>query len=189
MIIGYARVSTKDQNLENQIELLKQHQCEKIFSDVASGVKEDRKGLLELLEFARPGDTILVYKNDRIFRSLKNMVDLIETFNQKKIHFKSITEPEFDTQSANGKFLLQIFSAVAEFERNLISERTKHGLEGARRRNKNLGRPKGISKETLEKYQFAKHLYDNKKLSIDKACKQAGISKTTFYRVEKCNVI
>lgn len=71
MIIGYARVSTKDQNLENQMELLKQHQCEKIFSDVASGVKEDRKGLLELLEFARPGDTILVYKNDRIFRSLK----------------------------------------------------------------------------------------------------------------------
>src|SRR5690606_3050355 len=98
MIIGYARVSTKDQNLENQMELLKQHGCEKIFFDVASGVKEDRKGLLELLEFARPSDTILVYKNDRIFRSLKNMVDLIETFNKKKIHFKSITEPEFDTK-------------------------------------------------------------------------------------------
>src|SRR5690554_5718444 len=185
MTIGYARVSTKDQNLQNQIDLLNQHKCEKIFSDVASGVKEDRKVLLELLEFARPGDTILVYKNDRFFRSLKNMVDLIETLNQKKIHFKSITEPEFDTNSANGKFLLQIFSAVAEFERNLISERTKHGLEGARRRNETLGRPKGISKDTLEKYQYAKHLYDNKKLSIDKACKQAGISKTTFYRVEK----
>ena len=145
MIIGYARVSTKDQNLENQIQLLKERNCEKIFSDVASGVKEDRTGLLELLDFARPGDTVLVYKNDRIFRSLKNMVELIETFNQKKIHFKSITEPEFDTNSANGKFLLQIFSAVAEFERNLISERTKHGLEGARRTGRKVSGNDGSS--------------------------------------------
>ncbi len=185
MIIGYARVSTKDQNLENQIQILKDNGCEKVYSDVASGVKESREGLTSLLEFARSGDVVLVYKSDRIFRSLKNMVQLIELFNDRDVHFKSITEPQFDTKSANGKLFLQIFAAIAEFERNLISERTKSGLEGARRRNKLLGRPKGFKKETLEKYSYANHLYNNKNLSIDKACEQAGISKTTFYRVDK----
>lgn len=133
----------------------------------------------------RKGDMVIVYKTDRIFRSLKNMIDLIEKFNEKGVLFKSITEPAFDTTSANGKFIIQIFGAVAEFERNLISERTKTGLEGARRRKKLLGRPKGASLKSLEKYQFAKHLYDNKNIAIDKACKQAGLSKATFYRIDK----
>ena len=187
MIFGYARVSTPEQKLDLQIDLLKQNGCEKIFTDIASGVREDRKGLNELLSFLREGDVVLVYKTDRIFRSLKNMIELIEIFNQKKVFFKSLSEPAFDTTSANGKFIIQIFGAVAEFERNLISERTKAGLEGARRRNKHLGRPAGIGKETLEKYQYALHLYENKNIPIDKACKQAGISKTTFYRVDKQN--
>ena len=112
------------------------------------------------------------------------MIELIEVFNQKKVLFKSITEPAFDTTTANGKFLIQIFGAVAEFERNLIKERTKAGIEGARRRKKLLGRPKGSKKETIEKYQYAMHLYENKNIPIDKACKQAGIAKTTFYRIE-----
>lgn len=185
MKIGYARVSTPDQKLETQIELLKQNGCEQIYSDVASGVREDRSGLNTMLSYLREGDEVVVYKTDRIFRSLKNMVELIEIFNAKKVNFMSLTEPAFDTTSANGKFLIQIFGAVAEFERNLISERTKAGLEGARKRNKYLGRPKGSAKETLEKYQYAKHLYDNKMMPIDKACKQAGISKTSFYRIEK----
>lgn len=184
MIFGYARVSTSNQNIENQIALLKENGCEKIFTDIASGVREDRAGLNEMLSYLRKGDILLVYKTDRIFRSLKNMIDLIEKFNQKEVLFKSITEPEFDTTSANGKFIIQIFGAVAEFERNLISERTKSGLEGAKKRNKLLGRPKGSSPESVEKYQYAKHLYDNKNISIEKACKQAGISKATFYRVE-----
>ena len=189
MIFGYARVSTSNQNIENQISLLEDNGCEKIFSDVASGVREDRTGLNELLSFIRKDDVILVYKTDRIFRSLKNMIDLIEKFNQKGVLFKSITEPAFDTTSANGKFIIQIFGAVAEFERNLISERTKSGLEGARRRKKLLGRPKGASKDSIEKYQFAKHLYDNKSISIEKACKQAAISKATFYRIDKIKTI
>lgn len=185
MIFGYARVSTPEQNIQMQVDLLEQYGCDKIYTDIASGVREDRKGLNEMLSFLRKGDTIVVYKTDRIFRSLKNMIELIELFNQKEVHFKSISEPAFDTTSANGKFVIQIFGAVAEFERNLISERTKAGLEGARRRNKHLGRPKGIAKETLEKYQYAYHLYENKNIPIDKACKQAGISKTSFYRIEK----
>lgn len=185
MIFGYARVSTLSQNIENQISLLKEQECEKIYTDIASGVRENRNGLNEMISNLRKGDIVLVYKTDRIFRSLKNMIDLIEKFNQKGVLFKSITEPAFDTTSANGKFIIQIFGAVAEFERNLISERTKSGLEGARRRNKLIGRPKGSSAESIEKYQYAKHLYDNKNIPIEKACKQAGISKATFYRIDK----
>jgi DNA invertase Pin-like site-specific DNA recombinase len=95
-----------------------------------------------------------------------------------------LSEPVFDTTSANWKFILQIFGAVAEFERNLISERTKVGLNNARERKKFLGRPKGIKKETLDKYNYALHLYENKNTPIDKACLTAGISKTSFYRVD-----
>ena len=185
--IGYARVSTSEQNIQTQIDLLKAEGCDKIYTDVASGVREDRQGLKEMLSFLREGDIVIVYKLDRIFRSLKNMIELIEVFNQKKVLFKSITEPAFDTTTANGKFLIQIFAAVAEFERNLIKERTKTGIEGARRRKKLLGRPKGSKKETIEKYQYAIHLYENKNIPIDKACKQAGIAKTTFYRIDKIN--
>lgn len=185
MVVGYARVSTPDQKVESQIDLLKSSGCEVVYSDIASGVREDRKGLLEMLSYLRKGDTVIVYKTDRIFRSLKNMIELIDLFNQKEIYFKSLSEPAFDTSSANGRFIIQIFGAVAEFERNLISERTKVGLEGARRRKKLLGRPKGAKKESLEKYQFALHLYENKNTPIDQACKQAGISKATFYRIDK----
>ena len=184
MIIGYARISIPEQNIKTQIDLLQEQGCEQIYRDVASGVREDRQGLKEMLSFLREGDIVIVYKLDRIFRSLKNMIELIEVFNQKKVLFKSITEPAFDTTTANGKFLIQIFGAVAEFERNLIKERTKAGIEGARRRKKLLGRPKGSKKETIEKYQYAMHLYENKNIPIDKACKQAGIAKTTFYRIE-----
>lgn len=185
MIVGYARVSTPDQKLEAQIDLLEKARCEKIYTDVASGTRDDRPGLQEMIKYIRKGDTIITYKNDRVFRSLKNMVELIDKFNEIGVHFKSLSEPEFDTTSANGKFLLQIFAAVAEFERNLISERTKVGLTNARKRKKLLGRPSGSKKETIEKYHYAKHLYDNQNVPISIACKRAGIGKTTFYRVER----
>lgn len=98
MIVGYARVSTQDQNLDSQVDLLEKEGCDKIYTDIASGVREDRKGLNEMLEFLRKGDTVVTFKNDRIFRSLKNMIDLIDTFNDKGVHFKSLSEPEFDTR-------------------------------------------------------------------------------------------
>ncbi|WP_229797140.1 recombinase family protein [Arenibacter certesii] len=132
-------------------------------SNIASGTRDDRNGLNEMLKFMRKGDTVLTYKNDRVFRSLKNMVELINRFNETGVHFKSLSEPEFDTTSANGKFLLQIFATVAEFERNLISERTKVGFNNARKRNELLGRPTDSKQETIEKYHFAKHLYENQK--------------------------
>jgi len=185
MTVGYARVSTQEQFLENQIHLLKEFGCEKIYTDIASGVREDRTGLKEMTSYLRAGDMVVVYKIDRIFRSLKNLVDLIEHFNRHQIQFKSISEPEFDTTCSNGRFLLQIFGAVAEFERSLISERTRLGLTNARKRKKLLGRPKGAKKETVEKYHYAQHLYEAKNIAIDKACKMAGISKTSFYRIDK----
>ncbi len=178
-------MSTPEQNLDIQIELLIKNGCEKIYTDIASGVRSNRKGLNELIKYMRQGDTVIAYKNDRMFRSLKNMIELIDKFNEAGVFFKSLSEPEFDTKSANGKFLLQIFAAVAEFERNLISERTKVWLENARRRNKLLGRPKGSKKETIEKYQYAKYLYDQRNLQIKLACTKAGISKSSLYRVER----
>src|SRR5680860_1599415 len=184
MIVGYARVSTKYQILKSQEDLLKEAGCDQIYTDVASGVREDRAGLMEMLKYLRKGDTVITYKNDRIFRSLRNMIDLIDSFNERGVHFKSLSEPEFDTTTANGKFLLQIFASVAEFERNLIRERTKMGLANARKRKKTLGRPQGIKRVTLEKYQYAKHLYDNMGVPIRKACEKANISKSSFYRVE-----
>lgn len=185
MKIGYARVSTESQNIDSQINLLEKEGCERIFKDYASGVRDDRPGLKQMLEVLRKGDTVIIYKSDRIFRSLKNMINLIDKFNEMQVNFKSISEPEFDTTSANGKFIIQIFGAVAEFERNLISERTKFGLANARKRKKLLGRPKGAKSDTIEKYNYAQHLYENKDTPIDKACKLAGISKTTFYRIDK----
>lgn len=184
MKVGYARVSTPDQNIQTQIDLLQKEGCDKIYTDIGSGVKEDRNGLNEMLSYLRKGDIVITYKNDRIFRSLKNMITLIDKFAELGVHFKSLSEPEFDSTSANGKFLLHIFSAVAEFERNLIIERTKSGLATARLRNKNLGRPKGAKEETIERYRYAKHLYENEHFSIEKACKKSGIGKTTFYRLD-----
>lgn len=185
MTVGYARVSTQEQFLENQIHLLKESGCEKVYTDIASGVREDRDGLKEMVSYLRPGDVVVVYKIDRIFRSLKNLVELVDYFNRSKVHFKSLSEPEFNTTTSNGKFLLQIFGAVAEFERNLISERTKIGLTNARKRKKLLGRPKGAKKETIDKFNYAQHLYETKNIPIDKACQMAGISKTSFYRIDK----
>jgi len=185
MTVGYARVSTQEQFLENQIHLLNEAGCEKVYTDIASGVREDREGLKEMISYLRSGDMVVVYKIDRIFRSLKNLVELIDYFNKHQVQFKSLTEPGFDTTSSNGRFLLQIFGAVAEFERNLISERTRVGLTNARKRKKLLGRPKGAKKETIEKYHYVQHLYEAKNMSIDKACQMAKISKTTFYRIDK----
>ncbi len=183
MVVGYARVSTPEQKLEAQDTLLEKEGCERVYTDVASGTRDDRKGLNEMLKYMRRGDTILTYRNDRLFRSLRDMVGLIDRFNEAGVHFKSLSEPEFDTTSANGRFLLQVFAAVAEFERELISERTKVGLDNARRRNKLLGRPRGPKQGTIERYHYARHLYEDRGVSIDKACRRAGIGKTSFYRV------
>lgn len=144
MLIGYARISTSEQSLNLQIDALKKEGCNKIFSDIASGAKTERKGLNEALNFLRKGDTLLVWRLDRLGRTVKHLIDTLNWLEEQGIGFKSLHE-NIDTISPTGKLVTNIFMALAEFERNLIRERTKAGLEAARARGKSGGRPKLLS--------------------------------------------
>ena len=151
MKIGYARVSTEDQDLKLQIDALNQDGCEKIYKDVASGKKDDRSGLAELLAHLREGDIVVVWKLDRLGRSLKHLVETVAIIEEKKVEFRCITEG-FDTTTAAGKLFFHVFAAMAEFERALIVERTKAGLAAARARGRKGGnRPLNVSKQDLQK--------------------------------------
>ena len=178
MKIGYARVSTIEQNLELQVDALKKYGCEKIFTDKASGAKDDRPGLNSAIEFARKGDEIVVWKLDRLGRSIKHLIHTVNDLNEDKIGFSSLTE-SINTESASGRLVFHVFSALAEFERDLIRSRTVAGLEAARARGRNGGRPKVMDEEKLT---LAKTLYENKELSIKQICNSLNISKSTLYR-------
>jgi DNA invertase Pin-like site-specific DNA recombinase len=177
MLIGYARVSTIDQNLALQLDALNKAGCEKIFKDKASGGKVDRPGLQEALEYAREGDTVLVWRLDRLGRSLKNLIETVTQLNERGVGFRSLQEA-IDTTTSGGKLVFQIFGALAEFERNLIRERTQAGLEAARARGRKGGRPKKLNKTQIE---LAYKLNDEKKHTIKEICQILGISKPTFY--------
>lgn len=177
MLIGYARVSTLDQNLDLQRDALKKAGCEKTFEDKASGGKVDRPGLQEALEYTREGDTILVWRLDRLGRSLKHLIEMVTQLNERGVGFRSLQEA-IDTTTSGGKLVFQIFGALAEFERNLIRERTQAGLEAARARGRNGGRPKALDGKKVE---LAYQLYDAKKQSVKEICQILGISKPTLY--------
>lgn len=177
MLIGYARVSTIDQNLTLQLDALKKAGCEKIFKDTASGGKVDRPGLQAALEFAREGDTVLVWRLDRLGRSLKHLIEMVTQLNERGIGFRSLQEA-IDTTTSGGKLVFQIFGALAEFERNLIQERTKAGLEAARARGRLGGRPKALDQNKVE---LAYQLYEAKKHPVKEICRILGISKPTLY--------
>lgn len=181
MLIGYSRVSTNDQSLDSQVDKLKQYGCEKIFTDVVSGAKSERTGLSNMLEYVRSGDTIVVCRLDRLGRGLKDLINLINTFQERNINFKSLTE-NIDTSTPTGKLMFHISGAFAEFERNIIRERTKAGLESARARGKNGGRPTVM---TEDKIKMAKSLYKDKSLDITSIVKQLGVCKATFYKMIK----
>ena len=138
MLIGYARVSTIDQNLALQLDALQKAGCEKIFEDKASGGRVDRPGLQEALEYARERDTVLVWRLDRLGRSLKHLIEMVTQLNERGVGFRSLQEA-IDTTTSGGKLIFQIFGALAEFERNLIQERTQAGLEAARARGRKGG--------------------------------------------------
>src|SRR5438105_9205497 len=178
MLIGYARVSTHEQNLDMQIDALQAAGCEKIFTDKISTLKEERKGLQEALDFLRPGDVLVVWKLDRLERTLKQLIELVDMFNQKGIGFKSLKET-IDTTTSTGKLVFHIFGALAEFERDIIHERTRAGLEAARARGRNGGRPKSLPPH---KIALAKKLYDQKTTPTKDICQGLGISRTTLYR-------
>jgi DNA invertase Pin-like site-specific DNA recombinase len=178
MNIGYARVSTQDQTLNLQKDALEKLGCNKIFTDTASGAKAERKGLDEALEYVREGDTLVVWRLDRLGRSLKHLIETISQLDTRKIGFKSLTE-NIDTTTSGGKLIFHIFGALAEFERNLIRERTNAGLQAARARGRKGGRPRAL---TPKKAQMVQDLYRNKENSIDEICKTLNISRTTLYR-------
>lgn len=178
MKIGYARVSTLEQNLNLQIDALKKEGCEKIITDELSGSIADRPGLLKLKELLRPGDIVVVWRLDRLGRSLRHLLEWVNALNEHGIEFKSIHET-IDTSTTTGKLTFHLFAALAEFERNLIRERTKAGIEAARARGRQGGRPKKLDKE---KRQLAVDLYTAKKHSIKQICNSVGITKPTLYK-------
>lgn len=178
MLVGYARVSTADQNLNLQEDALKQAGCEKLFTDVASGAKAEREGLINAIEFCRQGDTLVVWKLDRLGRSIRHLIDTINQLNQRKIGFKSLQE-NIDTTTSGGKLIFHIFSALAEFERDIIRDRTNAGLKAARARGKKGGRPKAMD---AQKVAMAKALYQDVNRDISNICKTLKISRTTLYK-------
>ena len=178
MKVGYARVSTLDQNLDLQTDALKKEGCKEIFEDHASGAKADRDGLRKALEFMREGDTLVVWKLDRLGRSLKHLIDVINRLNDNKMYFKSVQE-SIDTASSGGKLIFHVFGALAEFERDMIRERTLAGIEAAKRRGKIGGRPKKMDKK---KIALARTMHDDPSNSVNDICEILNISKSTLYR-------
>ena len=156
MIIGYARVSTFEQTLDLQQDALAAAGCERFFTDTISGGKSDRPGLTEAIDYVRPGDVLVVWRLDRLGSSLKNLIEVMTKLNERGIGFRSLTE-QIDTTTPGGKLIFHIFGSLAEFERDLIRERTQAGLAAARARGRKGGRPKKLG--TPGKIAMARSLY------------------------------
>lgn len=178
MKIGYARVSTLEQNLDLQIDALTKAGCEKIITDEVSGSVADRPGLTKLKEQLRKGDTLVVWRLDRLGRTLKHLIEWVNELEGQGIGFRSLQET-IDTTSSSGKLIFHIFGALSEFERNLIRERTQAGIEAARARGRQGGRPKKLGKD---KRQLVADLYKARKHSVAQICEMTGISRPTLYK-------
>ena len=181
MNIGYARVSTHNQNLDLQVDALTAEGCKKIFKEKVSGVKAERKELRRLLDHVREGDVIVIWKLDRLGRSLKNLVELVSDLIDRGVGLKSLNDP-IDTSTSQGRLIFNIFASLAEFERDVISERTKAGLKAARARGRFGGRRPGLSSQAETTAIAAEALYKDKSLSISEICEKLGISKPTLYK-------
>jgi len=181
MLIGYARVSTNEQNIEMQIEALNKAGCERIYQDIISGIIEERKGLDLMISQLRSGDTVVVWKLDRLSRSIKQLIQLINDFKTNGVSFKSLTE-SIDTSTPGGALVFHIFGALAEFERELISERTKAGLLNAKARGRFGGRPEKLDNN---KKKLIREAHNSNNYTIPEICEIFGITKTTLYRYLK----
>lgn len=181
-LVGYARVSTHDQELQLQLDALEKEGCNKeaIFVDKISGAKADRPGLGKCLAELKPGDTLLVWRLDRLGRSMPHLVALIEDLRVKGIGFRSICDEAIDTTAASGELIFNIFSSLAQFEHRLIQERTRAGLEAARSRGRQGGRKK--IENTDPRVLMAKKMHKDHGMSIDDICKTLKISRASFYR-------
>ncbi len=181
MKIGYARVSTLDQDLGRQVAALKKAGCKLIFEEHISGASRNRPELERMFGKVRAGDTVVIQKLDRLGRSLQHLIELVEYFKKSKIGFVSLSD-NFDTTSSQGKLLFNIMGAIAEFERDLISERTKDGLRHAKSKGIRLGKRPGLSKEGENKARAAEVMYKKEKKSVAEICRQLEIGRSTFYR-------
>lgn len=178
MDVFYARVSTSDQSLDLQLDAAERAGCGRVFTDTMSGAKSSRPGLDECLAFLRPGDCLVVWKLDRLGRSLRHLIDLMADLESRGIGFKSVQE-SIDTTTPGGRLVLHVFGALAEFERALVVERTKAGLEASRARGRRGGRRNLLNGKKLE---LARQLRADRNMSVYEACRILGCSRATFYR-------
>lgn len=177
MRIGYARISTQEQNLDLQRDALSKAGCDRIIEDTASGGKATRTGLAQALDLLRQGDVLIVWRLDRLGRTLKHLIELMADLERKGIGFQSVTEA-IDTTTPGGKLVFHIFGALAEFERNLIRERTQAGLQAARARGRHGGRPKALDEKQRA---LAVELYRQGKHTVDEICRTVGVTRPTLY--------
>lgn len=187
-ILGYARVSTEEQHLDLQLDALKAAGCTHVYSDQGiSAVAKYRKGFDEALSELKSGDVLVIWKMDRAFRSLRHALDVLEQLENQDIQFRSLTD-QIDTTTPMGKCMYQIRNAFAELERNLISERTKAGMEAARKRGKHIGRPKKLTSKQIE---WAKtQLSGNSQMTTTQVAKELKISTKTLLRsLNSCSAI
>ncbi len=177
MLIGYARVSTQDQNLALQYDALTQAGCERIFEDKASGSRAERAGLHKAMEMLRPGDMLVVWKLDRLGRSVKQLVDMVENLHKQGVQFRSLTD-SIDTSTASGRFFFHVMASLAEMERELTVERTRAGLETARAMGRKGGRKRQMTESKIE---AAKKLLASG-AEPKEVAKNLGVSVPTLYR-------
>ena len=181
MNIGYARVSTKEQSLDLQLDALNSAGCEKIFAEQIGATKANRPELSKLIEQLRKGDVVVVWKLDRLGRSLRDLISLVSNFQDKGVGFKSLQD-NIDTTTSSGRLIFHLFAALSEFERDVISERTKAGLKAARARGRKGGRPAGLSKTAQDKATIAESLYKEGTKTVAEICDYLDISRPTLYR-------
>lgn len=181
MKFGYARVSTQDQKFELQIDALKEAGCEKVFKEKASGSRTKRVELDKLLDQMRSGDELIIWKLDRLGRSLPHLVSIVQELLDRGIGLKSLNDP-IDTTSSQGRFVFNLFASLAEFEREIIRERTLAGLKSARARGRKGGRKPGLSDNAEKTAIAAEVLYKEKCLSINEICNKLSISRPTLYK-------
>ena len=178
MLVGYARVSTRDQCYQAQLDALREAGCEKIFEEKQSGAQRDRPQLQAALDYVRQGDTLVVWKLDRLARSLKQLIETVEMLSEREIGLRSLTEA-IDTTSPGGRLVFHVFGALAEFERSIIRERTTAGLAAARARGRVGGRPKALSDSDLH---IAQTLLQDGKLTIAQIAQRLGVAPSTLYK-------
>ena len=178
MLIGYARVSTRDQKPHLQLDALQESGCERIFEETASGAKRDRPELKAVLDFMRAGDNLVVWKLDRLARSTRQLLETVEALELRGIGLKILTQ-NIDTTNAGGRLIFTVFSSIAEFEREIIRERTRAGLDAARSRGRTGGRPRALSDKDLKE---ARVLLTDPEITVEDVARRLGVGPSTLYR-------